>query len=276
MNITITLSNPTLVGGEKFKTRHRLYPSGTFSAYTDRTNAPFTITGLTAGQYELEVIFVTELGDECDAIYEYFNVYNIGDCPTFTLSLECNNFVPYLNMDYTFPSPYTMPGCGYRVTVVQATGTIVKDYPTGLSITGNEKIILSSVSGGVTVKIEANNCGIFTECEYLSLAPLDCDCTPLVVSSAYMQYNPSIMKWKVTINYTNSTPATSFTRISYNQVNTVFSGSLDSGVINTLSPLPTSSIAFYVNANINGAFEAPTYHGVIIDQCGNSIPWATP
>lgn len=280
-NVTFTIPNPVLSGTEKFKTRYRKLPNGSFTAYVDRTNTPFTINGLDdSAQYVLEIVFVKEDGTECPATYEFFDTEIAGDCVTINGQIICENNLAFLILTYTFPSPYTIPPCGYKITLTQGSTTIVIDKPLGLNIGGQETISLPNANSW-TVRVQKNLCsGILRDCYFVSLFGVECGCDPLVITSTSISFNPlNPSPWRITINFIDSNPQTMFTRISFNQTNTVTSGALDSGFI----VLPTTpigigastawSITFPVSPNMNGAFETPSYKGIVFDACDTPVPF---
>lgn len=120
-DITITINNPVLVAGQKFKVRYRLLPAGAFTAYVDRTNAPFTLTGLSAGIYEIEYITVLVGDVECPAITGTFEIVEF-ECLTFTVTQEES---PYrLKIEYTLPGGYVQPACGWNIGYQDVSGGV--------------------------------------------------------------------------------------------------------------------------------------------------------
>lgn len=111
-NLTVTISTPVLTAGQSFKERHRLLPGGAWSGYTTRSNAAFTLTGLSQGNYEFEFILVLANGTECPARYFTQEVKEF-ECPTFTITQE-RTPVYRLKIEYTLPSGYVAP-CRYLI-----------------------------------------------------------------------------------------------------------------------------------------------------------------
>lgn len=275
--VQITISSPTLVGAEKFKTRYRKLPSGAWSSYVDRTNAAFSLVGLDDyADYQLEIIFVDADGTECPAKYEYFTTYADADCLTFSPSIQCEDNVAFLQLDYTFPSPYTIPPCGYIIRITQNGVTTTINKPSGFNIVGQEFYTLASADD-IRLEISKNLCnGIELFCEDLSVLGIECGCTPLVISSADVINVGGSFPWLIRIFYTNSIPATPFVKVTYTQTNTVNTGVVDSGVQNFPTPIGPSGHTFKGNPNMNGNFETPSYKGTIIDGCGIVHAWQTP
>lgn len=106
-NVDITIPTPILMPGEYFKVRYRPYPAGSYTTAPNQTNAPFTITGLTANQqYEFEITLVKADASECTPVYIYRTPREF-ECIDFTVIQEGNGAdIPYrLKITYTDPAP---------------------------------------------------------------------------------------------------------------------------------------------------------------------------
>lgn len=120
-DITITINNPVLVAGQKFKVRYRLLPLGVFGAYQDETNAPFTLTGLSAGKYEIEYITVLVGDVECPTITDTFEIVEF-ECLDFTVTQEAS---PYrIKVEFTVPGGYAQPACGWNIGYRDVSGGV--------------------------------------------------------------------------------------------------------------------------------------------------------
>lgn len=111
-DITLVISFPVLNPGEKFKTRYKLLPSGAYSSNVDRTNAPFTLTGLAVGSYVMEIIYVNQLGQDCQVLYKYFEVIDPGTCKAFTVAIISGTVSNKIEVSYTgagtFPNGFAI------------------------------------------------------------------------------------------------------------------------------------------------------------------------
>lgn len=106
--LTVTIPYPILTAGQSFKVRYRALPAGGFSAPSSRTNAAFTITGLTAGtQYEFEIIVVNADASECPPTFWYGTPQDEYSCDVFTVTQSGDGVsAPYvLNITYTGSPP---------------------------------------------------------------------------------------------------------------------------------------------------------------------------
>lgn len=170
-DITITINQPVLVGVQKFKVRYRLLPAGVFGAYQDETNAPFTLTGLTDGQYEIEYIVVLEDGSECPTITGTFEIIEF-ECLTFTVTQEAS---PYrLKIEFTVPGGYTHPACGWSIGYQDVSGGVgVGGFANTNFPTLPASPIYINIPGALrdlNVRITANHCDNAEICQE-SIAP---------------------------------------------------------------------------------------------------------
>jgi hypothetical protein len=108
-DLEITIPFPILTPPEIFKVRYRKLPAGVFSSYQNEDNTPFTLTGLTSGDYQIEVIVVLADGTECPATSFIETVVEF-TCGTFTVTQE---LTPYrLKIEH---SGVIASGCGYNI-----------------------------------------------------------------------------------------------------------------------------------------------------------------
>jgi hypothetical protein len=115
-SLTITINTPALTSGQYFKERHRQLPAGAWSSVTNRSNAAFTITGLTPGDYQFEFILVKADGTNCQSKYYSYTVTEAQEfeCIDFTVIQLTNP--DKLKITYSLPVGYTAPACGYTVS----------------------------------------------------------------------------------------------------------------------------------------------------------------
>lgn len=248
-NTTITIGTPVLVTGEHFKVRYRSLPSGSFGAPQTETNAPFTLTGLSAGSYELEVIVVKADGSECPPTYQTFDVVTPFTCIDFTVLLVIEtNGLTYLQISYSLPPGFTDPPCGWTIVY---NGNVVNYAALPASPI---KILAPNVS--TQVQIIANNCNSNQRACYTdTVAPAIPTCTPTFFTSCTVAPTPNsntnAPEFLITVNFTQSTPCTTLITLTCNQTN-VFSGIPFSL---TLVPIPVAcsatSFSFIAKPNTN-------------------------
>jgi|GEM_PF-2571413 hypothetical protein len=118
-NLDITISTPVLTAGQYFKKRHRLLPAGAWSSYTNRSNAQFTLTGLSVGTYEFEFIVVNADGSQCP-VRSFTKEVKEFECMDVTVE-QLNN--PYrIKIAYALPPGGTMPPCGIQARYQDVAG----------------------------------------------------------------------------------------------------------------------------------------------------------
>lgn len=281
MDITLSISFPVIVPPAKFKFRYKLLPNGAYSSYTDQDNDPFTLTGLSAGQYEYEAIYVNPIGLECDPITGFFQVVEKDPCTDFTVLILYNDQSrPFIRIQYVLP--LTPSPCGYLLTWTNnntnQTGTIII-LP--LDPGGQMDFIFPnnfSVGDTFTILIQAQLCnGQLIDCFDDIVTPDTPTCTGIVVNSASMTtVGSGLSILAITLNITNSTPQTLNTIITYQQTNIISSGSLDAGSIPvtlTLGAGATGNISFNVQPNLTYAGNTITYSGSLTDICETAHTW---
>lgn len=274
-NLDITIQFPILTGSEKFKVRYRLLPSGSFSAYQDETNALFTLSGLTAGDYEVEIIFVTEEGLECPATYQYHTVLADFTCWDFLAVLEenpANSGLYNIKIDF---SGSTQPLCGWEIEYTQGTNTKTVAYPT-LPATNVIRIPVPNATTVVTVYALLCN-GVEKECYTVSLSSLPpvTPCIGLTIDDTLLS-PPSIagLPYSLFVLFTDSTPPTKNAHFTWQQVGTpLINGQiLDSGTFFAANYL-WGGTSPNLNIWINQLYPIPTvgqttYNVRMLDQCG--------
>ena len=214
-NVTITIGTPVLAAGEHFKIRYRLLPNGSFSAPQNKTNAPFTLTGLTAGSYELEVIVVKADCSECPPAYQIFEVVTLFTCIDFTVTLVLEaNGLTYLQISYSLPGGWIDPACGWDIVY---NGNTVHYAALPASPI---KILVPNVT--TQVQIVADGCnGNKKLCYTGTVPPAIPTCTPTFFTGYTIQ--PTSLstfnspEFLLTVNFTQSTPCTTSVFLIINQ-----------------------------------------------------------
>lgn len=275
MDVTIQIPTPTLVTGQHFKVRYREV-GGAYSSYQNETNAPFTITGLTSGNYELEVILVNADESECPATIKTFYVYEPYECIDFTAEIVKEDQGYYLVINYTPPA--TNPPCGWIIDYEDDSPKVLKRYTTPtLPASGEIKIKL--IKNQITqIWVRADQCNERITLCHNSNVPAAAGCSPIVITSVDLlpPTGGAPNYWQITINYNQSTPFTGPCTTTATQTG-VTAGFPGGFYINThtLPASPTSSFTFKVYV-APGSFqgEQPTFNGTMTDICGNSHYWS--
>ncbi len=215
-DITITIPSPILTGSAYFKVRYRLLPGGAFSGYQNRTNAPFTLTGLTAGNYELEVIYVKEDGTECAATYQYFEVKPEFTCVNFTMQIvHAGNGL--FNLEITYTQPPVSPPCGWRIDYNNGNGLKSIHYST---LPAANVIKIPVANWATYVKIVALLCnGDEKMCGEADVTAIDVPCVPFANVRGQINYVPgSNWQYQIELKFDQSNPGTDFHDIIYEQL----------------------------------------------------------
>ena len=275
-NAVITIPQPVLTSGQYFKTRYRLLPSGSWSSYVNRSNAPFTLTGLSAAQYQLEVILVKVDGTNCPAVYKTFTLTGDYDCGKITFNGVIVNptaATQEVHITYTKLSGYADPPCGWKVVYIQ-NGNTYTYIPAMTGSSGTIKIALGSTNG-LVLYMEAGLCnGKTKRCHTQDVLYTAPPCTNAVVTiPGSLSYNGT--DWFVTLNYINSTPATTVYNITYLQTSVMVPGNPpDMGPVTGPTGVAAGaagSVTFKVHPKpYTGNL---SYGGNFVDYCGKSHQW---
>lgn len=207
-DVVVTILTPTLTGSDYFKTRYRPVGGG-YGANTNRTNAPFTLTGLSVGDYEMEIIFVNVEGateTDCPAVIHEFSVDPEFTCFPFDAEIQQNGALYELVITYTLGSPPAWPPCGFDIVYNNGTGNVTIHYAT-LPLSGEIRYTIPS-NANTSVTVLADMCGYYNVCfeETVPKIPSP-NCTPAVVTGYDITYVNGF--WNIRAFVTNSTPSTS-------------------------------------------------------------------
>lgn len=278
-DVTIQINTPILTGSDYFKVRYREYPSGAFGAYSNRTNSPFTLIGLSAGQYELEVILVKD-GAECPAILKLFTVVDPFECLEFEAEIKYNTSQTalYVELDYILPTPFTNPPCGWHIQAIGATTNKVVNYttlptpPIKIAINNNEALFF---------KVIADLCDGKTEtCFESDLTPPPEPCTGITINSVTANWVQQIgiyNRFNVVFNFTQSVPPTTGMIVTVNQLNVIagstgLPGSTGYSQFNPLPVSPTAtSFSVLIDMNSNVFLGYYDFQWMVVDRCGNKF-----
>jgi hypothetical protein len=270
-DITLTIPLPVLASGQYFKTRYRALPAGAWSSYVNRTNAPFTLTGLSTGDYQLEVILVKADASECEPTYTGFKVENDFSCIDFSATLVQVNSLYLLRLAYTLPGGFTNPPCGWDIIITTPTSMQTIPYAV-LPPTGPIKIAVSNVV--MHVKVRANLCdGSYKYCFDDDVAALVPSCTPMVITkSELVKFGND---YYVRIFLYNSSPITPLLTFNYKEISFFYppNTSPQSGVFSHpgVGAIPGSPHMYSIKVEPRAyPGEGLQYEGTIADVCGKS------
>lgn len=284
MDITLQISTPVLTGGEYFKTRYRLLPNGAYTGNTNRDNSQFTLTGLAAGSYTMEIIYVNEAGQECETMYQNFTVLEEGECKEFTVVITSGTFGNKIEISYTGAG--TFPN-GFDITYYP--------LPGGTAQTANYNPLPASpfnisIPKGFDYHVVINgkySDGSYTECFEDDIFRPEDPCTPMVINSIVLTPNALNTNGDyhvtLTMNITQSNPLSALFTVNGTQQN-VLAGYPPATIFWSTSP-PQAAGAFNYNQSFHMRYTtatgtpklAPPYKlkmsGTLVDGCGVSHPW---
>lgn len=269
-DVNFQITTPTLTAGQKFITRYRLLPAGAWSSYVDRTNAAFTITGLTAGEYELEAILVLADETQCAPTYWKFTVVDPVECIDFVMEIIQNSNGQYfLHVDYSLPSPVYNPPCGWIITHANGSTT----YPT----LPTPPILIPTQNVAQVVTVTADGCtGNRKLCFEGDIDAIDEPCAPMTITGVEVVVNNvypnGFYGMTLYFSYTQSNPVTNAVNVTITQTNTVLAG-VPSIVNVPIFPVtvvgnPIFGVPIAVNNQIFG--NTYTFAWVVVDGCGVS------
>ncbi len=157
-SVPITITTPALSAGQVFKVRFRALPAGVWVLVPDQTNAPFTIIGVAAGSYELEVrVQMAPNTEPCPPVVYPFTVKE-AECPCLTGVSGIVYAYPGgtfgLSISYALPSP--QPACGWVIVYGPPAGPFATvtyaTLPAG-------PLLFPCTSPSIRYRIFANCCG---------------------------------------------------------------------------------------------------------------------
>lgn len=270
-DLTITIPLPILSTGQYFKTRYRSYPSGTWSGYTNRSNLPFTITGLSAGEYEFEFILVNADSSECVATYRKYTVEEDYQCITFSSQMKEVNGMYHIEVTYTLPGGHTDPSCGWEIEYIQNSSS--KFTLPALPVSGIIKIPVPNQS--TVLYIRANMCnGRKKDCHSADVSPV-ADPPCLNISNVQASIVETIVgntcEYHLHITFNQSTPPTTKPVLHYKQWRTYGPSGLHDLFNGTLTISPTATkIIKKLNPYLFAGEEEMDYRINLTDGCGGT------
>lgn len=268
-DLTITIPAPSLTTGQYFKVRYRQLPGGAWGSYSNRSNAAFTITGLSIGDYEFEFILVNADETQCPPVYRTYTLVGDYDCITFASEMKKVNNLYHIEIAYTLPPGHTDPACGWEVEYIQ-NSTSNKFTYANLPASGIIKIPCPNVAAILYVRALMCNNRV-KQCHVNDVANfINPPCVPfsgVTINITEVRIG-SKCEYYLDINFTQSVPATTQVRLVYNQWHRGLSmGDSFNGMV-AISPTATT-----FRRKLNPLFyegdECTTYYVSFIDVCGN-------
>ena len=266
---TISIPQPVLKMGETFSVRYRMLPSGSWVDITPKTNTPFTITGLSVGNYTLEVAIIRG-GVPCDKKHYSFSVEDPCDCPPSLAYTAVFDVYGNIHLHITTGTP-SAKITGYRVDIRDGNGA--QSVLVNPSSVQNYTIVFPETIGAYNMIIFAI-CGKYEKVcfdSWIAIDPAPCTgisgysatITKMITAIGTIQYYLRIL-------LTQSNPATLNTTVSYNQTDKVVMGSQDGGTsfVNQVNPI--IMIPIYPNINVVSS-DFVNYNWRFSDICGNII-----
>lgn len=274
-DVSIQINNPALIAGQYFQVRYRSVGSPTWTDITPKYNTPFLISGINAGEYELEVSVV--LGGSppviCDPVVYNFTVETLHECPEFDIEITYDGSQSAIEItDISVSDPYP---CGYEIvyTINGASfGTVVM-YNTLPS-----DIIIPVPSPPSDYKVDiygllCNGGKVLCFSDVIE-APEGCDTGGSIDAPNTRIIRNQQGYFYITIPYTQSTPPSAQITVSWLQNGIILSGSPDSG-----ATVFNAGSLVYVPINPNFALQPEIvgsnpaaiilrYQGVVYDNCG--------
>lgn len=271
-DVTIQIDTPILTGSDFFKTRYREYPAGSFTANVNRTNAPFTLTGLTPGEYELEVI-LNKSGVDCPRVLKRFKITEPFTCLVFNASIQYNSAQTAQDVVITY-TPSTNPPCGWHIQIIGATVNKTINYATLPA----SPIKIPVPYEALFVKVIADECnGKSQTCYEADLTPPPPACTPITINSVNIQWITQIgnnNRFLITFNFTQSTPPTTGMIVGILQKNVLIGtpGQTGYSQFNPLAvPAAATSFGVLIDANANVYLGYYDFDWFVIDRCGQKF-----
>ena len=266
-DLNITIPSPQLTTGQYFKVRYRQLPSGTWSGYSNQSNAPFTITGLSVGDYQLEFKLVNADASECAAVYRVYTITPDYECISFSSNTVGVNNITYFELTYTLPPGHTAPPCGWELEYSDGTTTKTSTYAS-LPPSGTLRMPVPNVAGVVRVFALLCN-GKKKECHAGDVTPVvyPPPCIPMsnVSINILEQLNNGVCEYFLEIKFTQSSPTTTSAWLKYDQAKYLLAFDKFAGFI----PIPANAnkILWKLNPTLASNFEMISYNISFIDRC---------
>jgi hypothetical protein len=294
--VTVSIPNPVVTGTDHFIVKYRLVGASAWTLVGNKTNTPFTISGLADGNYEIQYQLVTgspAVISDC-ITQDCFTVVTGCNCPTLS-NPAWHSSGPsgaYMSLDIDFASS-GIPPCGMSFEIYDQYGNYISVSP---MIIGGNTFPLTSPAGttfqwqylwfvpGITATIKAYAeccntpdgtanrilCGQFMITQGHA-SPAACISSIIVLSNRpFAFFDPSVNKWYLNIQVIDSVPSCENVTVHYQEVY-VKTGSPDSATVTVnVGSLPivsgTKTIRLEVTPN-NTDYGNYLYTGYVVDCC---------
>lgn len=272
MNLSITVSQPIIMGGQQLKVEYSTDGvTYTFDSYQSSNTFTTTFGGFVAGTlYYFRFTLVKSLSPlvECDAVVKTYLIPEEIPCLEISGTVTKRGEGWILTITYATPSPYSAPCGGYILKYGPS-------YPLAsiaYSTIPPSPIVLPASNQTYYVELYGVDCeGNQVLCDQISVPPTVGPCVPAVLLSAGIFQTGSGYGLRFLI--TPSVPAATSYIVSYSQVNQVTSGMGDPGgnvQLNATGANP-EQFTIPVNPNMNLYNNIISYAGSITDGCGGVL-----
>lgn len=272
MHVTIPL--PVIVPPQYFKIRYRAIGAGSWTNFANQDNDPFTITGLTPGNYEMEATLVLADGTECNPAIYTFTVKDYECLEDIEAEIILDADGTYkIHLTYTIPPGILDPPCYWE--------TVWYQLPSGTPVTNAWPILPTEIKIPIGANVphhltfRAHLCeGQYLVCfdEDIPAAPQP-PCDPMQ-SLAYEILASDHGEYYLQITFQNSNPPTTNAQYYYRQYGGMVSG-IPQPYVTGYVPISSSQtqLIFLLHPNLNVSpdinnVKVLRYQGYIVDGCG--------
>lgn len=276
MDINIYIPLPIIIPPQYFKIRYRAVGAGSWTTFANQDNDPFTITGLSPGDYQLEATLVLADAAECSAVIYPFTVkdYECVDDIEAEIINDTDGLYK-IHVTYTIPPGIINPPCGWEA--------VYYELPSGTPTTVGWQQL---PTGGFKIPINGNNPhhitlrGLLCEAQYIICLDEDLPAIPPPPCDPFQNIAVEISTddfglWHLTINFTQSNPVTTHPQIRYQQYSNIIPGMGIGQPSVTVNPIITgvvTTLTFQLYPNLNvqtnlGGTKPMRYDGYIRDGC---------
>lgn len=250
MDIDITITPPVLVGTQYFNVRYKLQSDTLWTDISPQTNALFTISGLSEGDYDLGVTLAEGTSPEqlCDETFYTFHVGSEETCLDYTVGFFEDRGAIFIELGVSPLSP--APNiCGIQVVWFPNSNPNAQQQAV-YAPPFSTPYYLPASAEDYTIQIYEQLCdGTIQLCDELEALYSESGCTPADYGDTFMTYENGVYYITIGIN-SQSSPYTDPFQINYGQDNLVYSGQPEQGQTIYLNATPsTTSLVFPVNPN---------------------------
>ncbi len=271
-DLSITIPTPVLVAGQAFRVRYRVHPAGSWTTLTpDKTNATFTITGLSPDTYDISFMLVKFEGSPavetgCDEAIRTVTLTDEIGC------IEASGEITLIDQNlYILTVTYTGTPTACFYELIYGIAGQTQSTITYATLPASP-IILPASNNQYTIEIRAYTCdGLYTVCYEDTIDPPEGGCEHSTITTAELIfYNGGIY---IHLVIAQSVPMTSMFYVSYYQSNMVNTGIPDPGGTFPYAGTPTTTILYIpVTPNfdivLTNGDQILKYAGSFTDACG--------